>query len=145
VKRSRMGGVRTAAEIVNLMSTAQEEDVLSHVKETDEALAQRIIDEMFVFEDLVDVDDRSMQRLLKDIENESLVIALKGATAELREKFFANMAQRAAEALREDLELRGPVRVSQVEGEQKAILQIVRVLVESGEMALAGPGGEEFV
>lgn len=145
LKRSRLGGVRTAAEIVNLMSTAQEEDVLSQVRDTDEALAQKIVDEMFVFENLLDVDDRSMQRLLKDIESESLIVALKGATPELREKFFANMSQRAAETLREDLELRGPVRVSQVEAEQKAILLIVRGLSDAGEIVIATPGADELV
>jgi flagellar motor switch protein FliG len=145
LKRSRLGGVRTAAEIVNLMSTAQEEEVLSHVREHDEALARRIVDEMFVFENLMDVDDRGMQRLLKDIDTESLVVALKGATPALREKFFANMSQRAAETLREDLEMRGPVRVSQVETEQKAILQIVRGLADAGEIVIASPGSDDFV
>ncbi|HWI83375.1 flagellar motor switch protein FliG [Ramlibacter sp.] len=144
-RRSRLGGVRTAAEIVNLMTTAQEEEVLEHVRDTDEALAQRIVDEMFVFENLMDVDDRGMQRLLQDINNESLVVALKGATPELREKFFANMSQRAAETMREDLELRGPVRVSQVETEQKAILQIVRGLADAGEIVIAQPGSDDFV
>jgi flagellar motor switch protein FliG len=145
LKRSRLGGVRTAAEIVNLMSTAQEEEVLSHVREHDEALARRIVDEMFVFENLMDVDDRGMQRLLKDIDTESLVVARKGATPALREKFFANMSQRAAETLREDLEMRGPVRVSQVETEQKAILQIVRGLADAGEIVIASPGSDDFV
>lgn len=145
LKRSRLGGVRTAAEIVNLMSTAQEEEVLTQVRDTDEALAQKIVDEMFVFENLLDVDDRSMQRLLKDIDNDSLIVALKGATPELREKFFGNMSQRAAETLREDLELRGPVRVSQVEAEQKAILQIVRGLADAGEIVIASPGADELV
>jgi flagellar motor switch protein FliG len=145
LKRSRLGGVRTAAEIVNLMSTAQEEDVLSHVREHDEALAQKIVDEMFVFENLMDVDDRSMQRLLKDIDSESLVVALKGATPALRERFFGNMSQRAAETLREELELRGPVRVSQVEAAQKAILQIVRGLADAGEIVVSSPGSDDFV
>lgn len=145
LKRSRLGGVRTAAEIVNLMSTSQEEEVLTQVRDTDEALAQKIVDEMFVFENLLDVDDRSMQRLLKDVDNDSLIVALKGATPELREKFFGNMSQRAAEALREDLELRGPVRVSQVEAEQKAILQVVRGLADAGEIVISSPGADELV
>lgn len=145
VKRSRLGGVRTAAEIVNLMSSSQEEEVLAQVRETDDALAQRIVDEMFVFDNLGDLDDRGMQRLLKDTDNETLVIALKGATAELREKFFKNMSQRAAETLREDLELRGPIRVSQVEAAQKTILQVARALVESGELVIASPGSDDFV
>lgn len=145
VKRSRLGGVRTAAEIVNLMASAREEEVLQHVREHDDGLAQRIVDEMFVFENLMGVDDRGMQRLLKDLDTESLVIALKGATPELRERFFSNMSQRAAETLREDLDLRGPVRVSQVEAEQKAILQIVRRLADAGEIVIAQPGADDFV
>ena len=145
VKRSRLGGVRTAAEIVNLMTTAKEEEVLAHVREQDEALAQRIVDEMFVFENLMDLDDRSMQRLLKDVDTDSLAVALKGAPQPLRDKFFANMSSRAAEALREDIELRGPVRVSTVELEQKAILKVVRALSESGEIVVAAPGNDAFV
>jgi flagellar motor switch protein FliG len=145
LKRSRLGGVRTAAEIVNLMNSAQEDEAIAHVREHDEALAQRIIDEMFVFENLLSLEDRSIQRLLKDIESDSLITALKGAPQELRDKFLANMSQRAAETLREDIELRGPVRVSQVEAEQKAILQVARRLAESGEIVIAAPGTDDFV
>jgi flagellar motor switch protein FliG len=145
LKRSRLGGVRTAAEIVNLMASAQEEEAIAHVREHDEALAQRIIDEMFVFENLQSLEDRSIQRLLKDIESDSLIIALKGAPQELRDKFLANMSQRAAETLREDMELRGPVRVSQVEAEQKSILQVARRLAEAGEIVIAAPGTDDFV
>ncbi|VTU25386.1 Flagellar motor switch protein FliG [Variovorax sp. SRS16] len=145
LKRSRLGGVRTAAEIVNLMTTAQEEEAIAHVREQDEALAQRIVDEMFVFENLLSLEDRSIQRLLKDIESESLIIALKGAPQELRDKFLNNMSQRAAETLREDMELRGPVRVSQVEAEQKAILQVARRLSEAGEIVISTPGTDDFV
>ena len=145
LKRSRLGGVRTAAEIVNLMNSTQEDEAIAHVREHDEALAQRIIDEMFVFENLLSLEDRSIQRLLKDIESDSLIIALKGAPQELRDKFLANMSQRAAETLREDMELSGPVRVSQVETEQKAILQVARRLAESGEIVIAAPGTDDFV
>ncbi len=99
---------------------------------------------MFVFENLLDLDDRGIQRLLKDIESDSLIVALKGSPQELREKFLKNMSQRAAETLREDLELRGPVRVSQVEAEQKAILQVVRRLADSGEITVAAPGTDDF-
>ena len=145
LKRSRLGGVRTAAEIVNLMNSTQEEEAIAHVREHDEALAQRIIDEMFVFENLLSLEDRSIQRLLKDIESDSLIIALKGAPQELRDKFLANMSQRAAETLREDMELSGPVRVAQVETEQKAILQVARRLAEAGEIVIAAPGTDDFV
>jgi flagellar motor switch protein FliG len=145
LKRSRLGGVRTAAEIVNLMSTTQEQEAIAHVRAQDEALAQRIVDEMFVFENLLGLDDRGIQRVLKDIEAESLIIALKGAPQELRDKFLNNMSQRAAETLREDMELRGPVRVSQVEAEQKAILQVVRRLADTGEVVIAAPGTDDFI
>jgi flagellar motor switch protein FliG len=145
LKRSRLGGVRTAAEIVNLMASAQEEEAIAHVRGVDDALAQRIVDEMFVFENLLGLEDRSIQRLLKDIEAESLIIALKGAPPELREKFLSNMSQRAAEALREDMDLRPPVRVSQVEAEQKAILQIARRLSETGEIVITAPGTDDYV
>jgi flagellar motor switch protein FliG len=144
LKRSKMGGIRTAAEIINLMKTHQEESVINAVREFDHELAQKIIDEMFLFENLVDVDDRSIQRLLQEVESESLLISLKNAAPPLREKFLRNMPQRAAEILRDDLASRGPVRMSQVENEQKAILLIVRRLAESGEMAIGG-GEDTYV
>lgn len=145
VKRSRLGGVRAAAEIVNMMSSVQEESVIQHVREHDDALAQKMIDEMFLFENLLGLEDRSIQLLLKEIESESLIIALKGAPMELRDKFLKNMSQRAAEMLREDIEIRGPVRVSQVEAEQKSILQIVRRLADAGEIVLTGQGDDSYV
>lgn len=145
VKRSRLGGVRAAAEIVNMMGSAQEESVIKHVREHDEVLAQKMIDEMFLFENLLGLEDRSVQLLLKEIESESLIIALKGAPQEMRDKFLKNMSQRAAEMLREDIEMRGPVRVSQVEAEQKSILLIVRRLADAGEIVLAGQGDDSYV
>ncbi|MCW2481745.1 flagellar motor switch protein FliG [Candidatus Symbiopectobacterium sp. NZEC135] len=144
VKRSKMGGVRTAAEIINLMKSQQEEAVIDAVREFDGELAQKIIDEMFLFENLIDVDDRSIQRLLQEVESESLLLALKGSDEPLREKFLRNMSQRAAEILRDDLSTRGPVRMSQVENEQKAILLIVRRLADSGEMIIGG-GEDSYV
>ncbi|MDU4267555.1 MAG: flagellar motor switch protein FliG [Enterobacter hormaechei] len=128
LKRSKMGGVRTAAEIINLMKTQQEEAVITAV----------------LFENLVEVDDRSIQRLLQEVDSESLLIALKGAEQPLREKFLRNMSQRAADILRDDLANRGPVRLSQVENEQKAILLIVRRLAETGEMVI-GSGDDTYV
>lgn len=144
IKRSKMGGVRTAAEIINLMKSQQEEVVISAVKEYDDELAQKIIDEMFLFENLIEMDNRSMQRLLQEVENDSLVIALKGCEQNLREHFLNNMSRRAAEIMRDDLASRGPVRLSQVEAEQKAILFIVRRLAESGEIVMNG-GEETYV
>ncbi len=144
LKRSKMGGVRTAAEIINLMKTQQEEAVIGAMRDYDGELAQKIIDEMFLFENLVEVDDRSIQRLLQEVDSESLLIALKSAEQPLREKFLKNMSQRAADILRDDLANRGPVRMSQVENEQKAILLVVRRLAESGEMIIGG-GEDTYV
>ena len=143
LKRSKLGGVRTAAEIINLMKSQQEESVIDAMRSHDGELAQKIIDEMFLFENLVD-DDRSIQRILQEVENESLLIALKGADEALREKFMRNMSQRAADILRDDLATRGPVRLSLVEAEQKSILLIVRRLAESGEIVIGG-GEDTYV
>lgn len=144
LKRSKMGGVRTAAEILNLMNSSLEEAVIETVRAYSEDLAQKIIDEMFLFENLMDLDDRSIQLVLKEIDTNSLVVALKGAPEELMDKFLRNMSQRAADLVREDMEARGPIRISQVEAEQKAILQIVRRLADSGEIVLAG-GDDTYV
>ncbi len=138
LKRSKMGGVRTAAEILNLMNSSQEEAVIKTVRAHNEDLAQRIIDEMFLFENLLELDDRSIQLLLKEIDTKSLMVALKGAEEALTEKFLRNMSQRAASLLREDMEASGPIRVSQVENEQKAILQVVRRLADNGDIVLSG-------
>ena len=138
LKRSKMGGVRPAAEILNLMKSQQEEAAIEAVREFDGELAQKIIDEMFLFENLVDVEDRSIQRLLQEIESETLIIALKGADEPLRMKFFRNMSRRQAELMTDDLASRGPVRLSQVEAEQKTILNVVRRLAESGEILIGG-------
>ncbi|AJP59176.2 flagellar motor switch protein FliG [Pandoraea vervacti] len=145
IKRSPMGGVRTAAEILNYLGGVHEESVIEAVRNYDSDLAAKIVEEMFVFENLLDVEDRSIQVLLKEIESESLIIALKGAPSELREKFFKNMSARAAELLREDLESRGPVRVSEVEAEQKKVLQVVRRLADQGAIMIGGRGDDAYV
>ncbi len=144
VKRQGLGGVRAAAEIINLLSSTLEENVIQHVREHDDTLAQRIVDEMFLFEDLLELEDRAIQLLLKEVESESLILALKGSPQELREKFLRNMSQRAAEMLREELELHAPVRVSQAESEQKNILQTVRRLVDAGEIVI-NVGDDSYV
>ncbi|MDI5922799.1 flagellar motor switch protein FliG [Halomonas sp. LR5S13] len=144
LKRSKMGGARTAAEILNLMNSNQEEAAIETVRSHSEDLAQKIIDEMFLFENLIDLDDRSIQLILKEIDTNSLVVALKGAPEVLMDKFMRNMSQRAADLMREDMEARGPIRVSQVEAEQKAILQVVRRLADGGEIVLSG-GDETYV
>ncbi len=145
IKKAAMGGVRPVAEILNFMGSANETAVVDAIREYDPDLAQKILDEMFVFENLNDLDDRSIQLLLREIQSDSLILAMKGASPELREKIFKNMSQRAAEMLREDLEARGPVRLSEVENEQKEILKIVRRLADEGQIVLGGAGGEQMV
>jgi flagellar motor switch protein FliG len=145
MKKANLGGVKTAAEMLNLMGSAVETSVLDFVRESDNDLAQKIMDNMFTFDDLVNLDDKGIQALMKEVQSESLVIALKGATPELREKILRNMSSRAAETLREDLESRGPVRLSEVEAEQKEMLKIVRRLSDEGQIVMAGGGDEQFV
>ena len=144
-RRSNLGGVKAAAEILNLMGAGVETAVLDFVREADTDLAQRIMDNMFTFDDVEKIDDKGIQALMKEVQSESLVVALKGATPALREKIFKNMSTRAAETLKEDLDGRGPVRLSEVEAEQKEMLKIVRRLVDEGQIVLAGGGDEQFV
>ena len=145
LKKASLGGVKTAAEMINLMGSSVETAVLDYIREVDNDLAQKIMDNMFTFDDLEKIDDKGIQALLKEVQSESLVIALKGATPEMREKVFKNMSTRAAETLREDLESRGPVRVSEVEAEQKEMLKIVRRLADEGQIVLGGGGDDEFL
>ena len=144
-KKSSLGGVKTAAEILNMLGSAVETSVLDFVRETDNDLAQKIMDNMFTFDDVEKIDDKGIQALMKEVQSESLVIALKGATPTLREKIFKNMSTRAAETLREDLESRGPVRLSEVEAEQKEMLKIVRRLADEGQIVLAGGSDDDFL
>jgi flagellar motor switch protein FliG len=145
LKKSSLGGAKAAAEIINLMGSSIETSVLDYIREADADLAQKIMDNMFTFDDLEKLDDKGIQALLKEVQSESLVVALKGASPELREKIFRNMSTRAAETLREDLESRGPVRLSEVEAEQKEMLKIVRRLADEGQIVLGGSGDDEFV
>ena len=144
-RKSSLGGVKTAAEILNMLGTAVETSVLDFVREADNDLAQKIMDNMFTFDDVEKIDDKGIQALMKEVQSDSLIVALKGATPALREKIFKNMSTRAAETLREDLEGRGPVRLSEVEAEQKEMLKIVRRLVDEGQIVLMGGGDEQFV
>jgi flagellar motor switch protein FliG len=144
-KKGTLGGVKTAAEILNMMGSAVETSVLDFVREADTDLAQKIMDNMFTFDDVERIDDKGIQALMKEVQSESLVVALKGATPALREKIFRNMSSRAAETLKEDLDSRGPVRLSDVEAEQKEMLKIVRRLVDEGQIVLAGGGDDQFV
>ena len=145
MRKTSLGGVKTAAEILNMLGTSAETAVLDYIRETDSDLAQKIMDNMFTFDDLEKIDDKGIQTLMKEVQSESLVVALKGASLELREKIFKNMSTRAAETLREDLEGRGPVRLSEVEAEQKEMLKIVRRLAEEGQIVLSGGSDDEYV
>ena len=144
-KRASLGGVKTAAEIINLLSTPVETSALDFIREADAELAQQIQDNMFTFDDLMRLDDKGIQALLKEVQSDSLVVALKGATPELRDRIFKNMSSRAAETLKEDLDSRGPVRLSEVENEQKELLKVVRRLAEEGQLVLSSGGGDDFV
>lgn len=144
-KKILKGGVTTAAEILNFMGATLEAEMMENVRNYDPDLAQKIEDKMFVFENIMDIDDRGIQLILREVQSESLIIALKGTNEELHEKIFKNMSQRAAEMMREDLESKGPVRLSEVESNQKEILKIVRRLSDEGQIVLGGKGEEAYV
>ncbi|MEQ1838193.1 MAG: FliG C-terminal domain-containing protein, partial [Candidatus Nitrotoga sp.] len=144
-KKSLKGGVKAAAEILNFMGGALETEMMENVRSYNPELAQKIEDQMFVFENILEIDDRGIQLILREVQSELLIIALKGASEELREKIFKNMSQRAAEMMREDLESKGPVRLSEVESNQKEILKTVRRLSDEGQIALGGKNEEAYV
>jgi flagellar motor switch protein FliG len=145
LKKRPMGGVRAAAEILNFLGSNIEGPVVESIREQDAELAQKILDQMFVFDNLVDLDDRAIQLLLREVQSDALVVALRGAADALKEKIFKNMSQRAAEMLQEELESRGPVRLSEVEAQQKEILKVVRKLSDEGQLALGGKNEEAYV
>ncbi|MFT5543160.1 MAG: flagellar motor switch protein FliG [Glaciecola sp.] len=142
---AKMGGLKSAANIMNYLDTNIEGQLMDAIRETDEEMSQQIQDLMFVFDNLIDVDDRGIQAILRETQQESLMKAIKGADEELRNKITGNMSKRAAEMLLDDLEAMGPVRLSEVETAQKEILSIARRLADAGEVNLGGGGGEEFV
>ena len=143
LKASSVGGIKVAASILNLMESSQEQAIIGKIGEIDADLSQRIQDLMFVFDDLAEVDDRGIQTLLRELSTEVLGMALKGADARVKDKITRNMSKRAAEMLLEDMEAKGPARVSDVEAAQKEILAAARRLADAGTIALGG--GDEFV
>ena len=145
IRKSSLGGVKAAAEIINLLGTNTETVVLDSIRSYDPDLAQKIVDKMFVFDDIGKLDPVAIQTVLKEVASETLIVALKGGSPELREKILANMSRRAGEALREDLESRGPLRLSEVEAQQKEILKTVRRLADEGQITLGGGGEDAFV
>jgi len=144
LKSATVGGLKAAADILNAMETSRETELMTAIRGHDAALGGRIEELMFVFEDLAELDDRSMQMLLREVPSARLVTALKGAEPGVRERIFANMSKRASDMLRDDLEVKGPVRLSEVDAAQKEVLQIARRLADSGQISLTG-GGDDFV
>jgi flagellar motor switch protein FliG len=145
VKSSQLGGIDAAANILNFIESSVSDPMMQDMNETNADLAQRIQDKMFVFGDLIKVDDRGIQTLLREVSTDQLLLALRGVEIALRDKVFANMSRRAAEMLRDDLEAAPPARLSEVESAQKDILAIAKRLSDAGEIALAGGGGDDFV
>lgn len=145
IRSSAVGGLKTAANIMNFLDSSIEAEIIEKVKEIDEEIGSGIQDLMFVFENLVEVDDRGIQALLREISSDTLIIALKGSDEGIKEKIFNNMSRRAGEMLKDDLEARGPVKLSDVEGAQKEILSVARRMAETGEISLGGKGGDEYV
>ncbi len=143
IRKSSLGGIKTAAEMINLMGTAIEGTVVESIRAHDPDLAQKIMDKMFVFDDLQKLDDKAIQMVLKEVSTDVLVVALKGAQPELKEKILANMSSRAAESLREDLESRGPMRLSEVEAQQKEVLKTARRLADEGQIVIGAGGGDD--
>ncbi|MFT7680974.1 flagellar motor switch protein FliG [Moritella dasanensis] len=142
---AKMGGLKAAANIMNYLDTNIEGQLMDAIRESDEEISQQIQDLMFVFENLIDVDDRGIQALLREVSQEQLQKALKGADDQLKDKIFKNMSKRQVEMLEDDLEAMGPIRVSEVESAQKEILSIARRLADSGDIMLGGGGGDDFL
>ena len=143
-RASNLGGIETAAKIMNFAKVDVESGVMSGVTKMDKDLASQIQDRMTTFDNMADIDNRSMQTLLRSIENDLLMSALRGADEAIKDKFLSNMSERARDLLLDDMEAKGPIRVSEVEAAQKAIMQIARKLSDDGEIMLAG-AGEAFV
>jgi flagellar motor switch protein FliG len=143
VRKSSLGGVKAAAEMINLMGANVEGTVIESIRSHDPDLAQKIMDKMFVFDDLIKLDNKAIQTVLKEVATDTLISALKGAQPELKEKILSNMSSRAAETLREDLESRGPMRLSEVEAQQKEILKTVRRLADEGQIVVGGGGADD--
>jgi len=145
VQASIVGGVDAAANILNYMDGGLSEEMMESINENDAELGQQIQDKMFVFADLISVDDRGIQTLLREVSTDQLLVALRGVSEALKEKIFGNMSKRAAEMLRDDLEAAPPTKLSEVELAQKDILGIAKKLADSGEIMLGSGGGDELV
>ena len=144
-KTTSLGGVKTAADIMNHLESSIESDLMEAIRDENEEIGNGIQDLMFVFANLQEVDDSGIQALLREISSDTLILALKGADEDLKAKIFNNMSKRAAELLKDDLEAKGPVRLSEVEGAQKEILLVARRMADAGELVLSSGGGEEML
>jgi len=140
-----VGGIKTAASILNLMDSDAEAAITASITEKDAELAQEISDKMFVFENLLAVDDRGIQSILREVQSDALIVALKGADDAMKDKIFSNMSSRAAEMMREDLDAKGPVRLKDVEDAQKEILEVATRMADAGDISLGGKGDDEYV
>jgi flagellar motor switch protein FliG len=140
-----VGGAELMANILTRLDKATEGGIMAKLSERDQALADSIRALMFVFEDLIKLDDRGIQELMKEISKEDLPVALRGSSPEVKEKFLKNMSSRAAQMLKDDMETRGPVKVSDVEKAQQNILKVCRKLEEEGRIVVAGAGGEQML
>jgi len=143
-KSTEIGGVRNAAEILNILEKDIEEKIIEELDQRDPPLSQEIQDNMFIFDNLLDADDRGIQALVREVTSEILITALKGADEAIQEKIFGNMSKRAAELLRDDLDAKGPLRIADVDEAQKQIVSAARKLVDDGKLMI-GSGGNDFV
>lgn len=143
--RANMGGVKRTADIMNFLETTTESQLIEAIRDIDQDLSVKIEDLMFVFDNLSDVDDRGIQTLLREVSSEILIVALKGADEAIKDKILRNMSKRASELLLDDLEAKGPVRISEVEAAQKEVLTIARRMADAGEIVLGTKGGEEMI
>ncbi|MGI6486846.1 MAG: flagellar motor switch protein FliG [Syntrophothermaceae bacterium] len=139
------GGVKSVVEILNRVDRATEKTIMEALEVQDPELAEEIKKLMFVFEDIVAIDDRSIQRVLREIESQDLALALKGASEEVERKLYNNMSKRASEMLKEDIEFMGPVRLRDVEEAQQRVVNVIRKLEEAGEIVVARGGGDEII
>lgn len=144
-KSSSIGGIKAAASILNFLDAGIEQTVMQSVEEVDAELCNKLRDQMFVFDNIAELDDRAIQTVLREVPGERLGVALRGADPKSRDKILKNMSQRASQLLLDDMEARGPVKLSEVELAQKEILTIVRRLADDGTIALGGAGGEEYL
>jgi flagellar motor switch protein FliG len=141
----RLGGIRIAADIINSLDRERQGGALARIEEADPELMQKIKEQMFVFDNLLQVDDRGIQAVLREIQSDTLTVALRGADPEILDKVFRNMSKRAGEILRDEMEVRGPVRLAEVEAAQREIVAVAQRLAEDGTISLGGSGGSEFV